>query len=494
LLVSMLYLVVCRMLTLVVLLARGERSKDLEILVLRHELSILRRQAGGRPRYEPRDRLMLAALSRAAPRHCWSAFPVRPETLLRWHRRLVARRWTCPHRRAGRPPISGEVRELIVRLARENASWGYVRIVGELRKLDINISATLVRSVLADAGIPPAPQRDRQSWRDFLRQQGDAMLACDFLTVDTLWLRRLYVLVFLSIGSRRVEYFACTPNPDTAWMLQQARNLLMDLDDRNRQIGFLLHDRDSKISAAFDAVFTGDGVRIVRTPVRAPNANAHVERWVGSVRRECLDRLLIVSRRQLPRVLRIYVQHYNGRRPTARSTLSRPIRRPALLSPAATRPPRHSPCAGATSSAASSTSTSSPPDRVSAPHGQPTRFCFLIRDRDSKYTRDFDAVFASEGIEIIKSPVRAPKANEIAERFVGTVRRECLDWLLIVNARHLEHVLRVFVDHYNAHRPHRSLDLVPPTAIGRERPVTSSTDLKRRDRLGGLIHEYSYAA
>jgi putative transposase len=207
------------------------------------------------------------------------------------------------------------VRELIVRLARENTSWGYVRIVGELRKLGINVSATLVRSVLADADIPPAPQRDRQCWRTFLRQQGDSMLACDFLAVDTVWLRRLYVLVFLAIGCRRVEYVACTSNPDTAWMLQQARNLLMDLDERGRRVRFLIHDRDSKFSAAFDAVFTGEGIRIVRTPVRAPNAIAHVERWVGSVRRECLDRLLIVGRRQLEHVLRIYVQHYNGSRP-----------------------------------------------------------------------------------------------------------------------------------------------------------------------------------
>ncbi len=313
-LVSMLYLVVCRLLAFLVLVARGDRSKELEILVLRHELSILRRQAG-RPRFESSDRLMFAALSRVVPRCSWSAFPVRPETLLRWHRRLVARRWTYPHRRPGRPPIEREIRELIVRLARENPSWGYVRIVGELRKLDINVSATLVRSVLADAGIPPAPQRDRHSWRSFLRQQGDSILACDFLTVDTVWLRRLYVLVFLSIGSRRVEYVACTSNPDTTWMLQQARNLLMDLDDRGRQVRFLLHDRDSKFAAAFDAVFTGEGIRIVRTPVRAPNANAHVERWVGSVRRECLDRLLIISRRQLEHVLRVYVRHYNRGRP-----------------------------------------------------------------------------------------------------------------------------------------------------------------------------------
>jgi hypothetical protein len=176
------YLVVCRLLAFLVLLGRGDRSKELEILVLRHELAILRRQVG-RPRFELSDRLMLAALSRVASRHCWSVFSVRPETLLRWHRRLVARSWTYPHRRPGRPPIEREVRALIVRLARENTSWGYVRIVGELRKLDINVSATLVRSVLTEAGIPSAPQRDRQSWRSFLRQQGDSILACDFLTV-----------------------------------------------------------------------------------------------------------------------------------------------------------------------------------------------------------------------------------------------------------------------------------------------------------------------
>jgi transposase InsO family protein len=258
---------------------------------------------------------VLAALSRVAPRHSSGVFPVRPETLLRWHRRLVARRWTHPHRRPGRPPLERETREQIVQLARENTSWGYLRIVGELRKLGINVSATLVRSVLADAGIPPAPQRDRQSWRAFLRQHGESMLACDFLTVDTVWLLRLYVLVFLSIGSRRVEYLACTSNPDTAWMLEQARNLLMDIDDRTRHVRFLVHDRDSKFSAAFDALFDSAGIRIIRTPVRAPNANAHVERWVGSVRRECLDRLLILGRGQLEHVLGVYVRYYNRARP-----------------------------------------------------------------------------------------------------------------------------------------------------------------------------------
>ena len=232
-LVSSLYVVVCRLLELIVLVARGDRGKELEVLVLRHELSILRRQVG-QPRFEPHDRLMLAALSRVLPRRSWNAFLVRPETLLRWHRRLVARRWTYPHRRPGRPPIGREVRELILRLARENPSWGYVRIVGELRKLGIALSATSVRNVLARAGLPPAPQRDRQSWRAFLRAHAGSILACDFFTVETVSLRRLYVLVFLSIGKRRIEYLACTRHPDTAWMLQQARNLLMELDDRGQ--------------------------------------------------------------------------------------------------------------------------------------------------------------------------------------------------------------------------------------------------------------------
>lgn len=313
-LVSVVYVLACRLFAFVLLLARGERSKELEILVLRHELSVLRRQVK-RPRLEPGDRLVLAALSRVLPRRSWSAFLVQPETLLRWHRRLVTRHWTYPHRSPGQPPIDRAVRELIVRLAGENTSWGYVRIVGELRKLGIDVSATLVRNVLVDAGLPPAPLRDRLSWRSFLRAQGESIIACDFFTVDTVWHRRLHVLVFLSIDSRRVEYLACTSKPDIAWMLQRARNLLMDLDDRGRQARFLIHDRDKKFPTAFDAIFASEGVRIIRTPVRAPNANAHVERWVGSVRRECLDRLLILGRRQLEHVLHVYVRHHNSQRP-----------------------------------------------------------------------------------------------------------------------------------------------------------------------------------
>jgi putative transposase len=206
------------------------------------------------------------------------------------------------------------VRELIRRLARENDHWGYVRIVGELRKLGITVSATLVRNVLARAGIPAAPERAASSWRSFLRQHGDSILACDFFTVDTVWLR-LYVLFFVSIRTRRIEYVACTRNPDTAWMVQQARNLLMDLDDRSQRPRFLIHDRDRKFSRAFDAILRSEGIEIVRTPIQAPNANAYAERWVGSVRRECLDRLLIFGRRQLEHVLRVYIRHFNQQRP-----------------------------------------------------------------------------------------------------------------------------------------------------------------------------------
>jgi putative transposase len=279
-----------------------------------HELSVLRRQAR-RPRLAESDRLLLAALSRLMPRRSWHAFFATPETLLRWHPRIVARRRTYSQRRPGRPPIDQTVRELILRLARENSHWGYVRIVGELRTLGVTVSATLVRNVLCRAGVPPAPERGTVSWRSFLREHEHTILACDFFTVDPVWLRRLYVLFFVSIGTRRVEYVACTANPDTAWMIEQARNLLMDLDERSERPRFLIHDRDRKFSRAFDGIFASEGIEIVRTPIQAPNANAYAERWVGSVCRECLDRLLIFGRRQLEYVLRVYIRHFNQQRP-----------------------------------------------------------------------------------------------------------------------------------------------------------------------------------
>jgi putative transposase len=311
---SFVYLALCRLVQLVVLLCRSERSKELEILLLRHELAILRRQPR-RTRLRPVDRAILAALARALPRSAWTSLSVSPATLLRWHRQLVRRRWTYPHRRPGRPPLDRRIHALVARLARENPAWGYRRIVGELQNLGISVSATSVRTILARHGLRPAPQRDELSWRDFLRQQAATTLACDFFTVETAWLKRIYVLFFISLESRRVEFVACTPNPTGAWVAQQARNLLMSLDDRGQPLRFLIHDRDCKFSGGFDYVFQSDGIAVIRTPVQAPNANAHAERWICSVRRECLDRLLIFSRRQLEHVLGVYTRHYNRHRP-----------------------------------------------------------------------------------------------------------------------------------------------------------------------------------
>ncbi len=327
---SLAYLVVRRLFELMTLCCRSPRSKELEILVLRHELSILRRHPQ-RPQLREADRLFLAALSRALPRRAWSAFSVSPRTLLRWHQRLVARRWTYPHRRPGRPPVDRDVEALVIRLARENQAWGYRRIVGELRGLGFSISASSVRAILIRHRLPPAPERDRLSWRLFLRQQATTMLACDFLTVETVWLTRIYVLFFLSLERRRIEFVASTSNPDGRWVAQQARNLLMHLVDRKQSFRFLLHDRDSKFACGFDDVFRAEGMRIIRTPIRAPDANAYAERWVGTLRRECLDRILIVNRRHLEQVLRHYTAHYNRHRPHRSLSLQPPDQAPAVL-------------------------------------------------------------------------------------------------------------------------------------------------------------------
>jgi putative transposase len=235
--------------------------------------------------------------------------------LLRWHRQLVARRWTYPHRKPGRPPLARPRRDLILRLARENPHWGYQRIAGELKGLGLAVSPTTVRKVLSSAGVPPAPERARQSWRSFLRQQAASTLACDFFTVETLPLQRIYVLFFISLATRRLEFIACTPNPDGAWVTQQARNLVMQLGEQGRRFELLIHDRDTKFSRAFDEVFRSERIEVIRTPVRAPNANAFAERWVRAVRSDCLDRMIILRHRHLERVLRVYTKHYNEHRP-----------------------------------------------------------------------------------------------------------------------------------------------------------------------------------
>jgi putative transposase len=312
---SFLYWSLRRLLELAVLRRRTEREKEIEILLLRHQLRVLERQVA-RPQLTQADRVLLAALSRVLPRAAWKqSFCVTPGTVLRWHRGLVARRWTYPHRSRGRPATSDETRELVVRLARENSAWGYRRIQGELAGLGIKLAASTVWTILREAGIEPAPKRLERSWADFLRQQAASILECDFLTVDTLFLKRFYVLFFIELATRRVHLAGITTNPDGRWVTQQARNLLMQLEDDGVHPRFLVRDRDSKFTREFDELFRSEGIRVIKAPVRAPKARAHAERWVGSVRRECLDRILIVGRRHLQQVMATYARHYNEHRP-----------------------------------------------------------------------------------------------------------------------------------------------------------------------------------
>jgi putative transposase len=356
---SFLYVAFRALLGAIVRCRRGLDFKDLELLVLRHEVAVLRRQ-GAPPKLRAADRALLAAAACHLPASSRGARLVTPRTLLRWHRALVRRKWRQSPGRRGRPRVQAEVRALVLRLARENPRWGHRRITGEVAKLGLRVSPTTVRRLLARGGLGPAPRRSGASWREFLRAQAASIVACDFFTVDSVLLRRYYVLFFIAHATRRVWLGGCTSNPTGAWVTQQARNLGLDLAD--------------------------EGTRL------------------------------------------------------------------------------------------------------------------LIRDRDCKYSGSFDEVFASNGIRSVKTPVRAPQANAIAERFVRTVRAECLDWLLIVNRRHLERVLRVFVEHYNTQRPHRSLNLQPPQRAEApqraepphraEPPTPAVGEIRRRDRLGGLIHEY----
>src|SRR5919112_3517959 len=307
---SFVYLALSRLLELMVLCWRSTDAKEVETLVLRHQLAVLRRQHP-RPRLQPQDRAPLAALSRLLPRPRWSIFVVTPETLLRWHRRMVRRRWTYPAQGRGRPSVPQQVQTVIVRLATENPRWGYQRIRGELLRLGSRVSASSVARVLRAHGLQPAPRPASTTWRSFPRPQAAGIVACDFLTVDTVFLQRLYVLCFIQLHTRRVHLAGVTANPTGAWVAQQARNLAVTLDEEATAVRFLIHDRDSKFTRALDDIWRAVGTEVIRTPIQAPNANAVAERWVGTVRRECLDHLLITGRRPLLRVLHSYVRHYN---------------------------------------------------------------------------------------------------------------------------------------------------------------------------------------
>ena len=326
---SLCYRLICWLLEFVVLRVRSEEFKELEIVVLRHELAILRRTP--RRPITAADRVLLAVASRLLPRVRWPAFIVTPATLLRWHRRLVAKRWTYT-RPVGRPPMRREIRDLVLRLARENPRWGYPRIVGELKGLGIAVSATTVRAWLRAAGLSPVGKRPEMTWREFVRAHRQSLLAVDFFTVETIWLQRLYVLFFIELGSRRVHLAGCTPNPSAAWVIQQARQLSWTLAERSDPLRFLIRDRDQKFTDGFDDVFRSDRIEVVRTPARAPQANGVAERFVRTVRAECLDRLLVLNQPHLERILEVFVDHYNRHRPHRALSLAPPEARRSVAS------------------------------------------------------------------------------------------------------------------------------------------------------------------
>jgi len=314
------YLGITNVFALLRLLPRSDHDKDTEILVLRHQLGVLQRQvADRRVRFHSADRALLAALLHRVGRPVLQRLRmlVRPDTILRWRRDLLARRHAIVSRprRRGRPRTLRSVRALVLRLARENGTWGYRRVHGELLTLGIKVAASTVWEILREAGIDPCPDRAGTTWTQFLRSQADALLAADFLETVTLTGARMYILAVIDHTSRRVRVLGATAHPTAGWVTQAARNLVMDIEDAGCHVKYLIRDRDGKYPPLFDAVLADAGITVVLSGVQLPRMNAVVERWVRTCRRELLDRTLIWNQRHLMHALREYEIFYNTHRP-----------------------------------------------------------------------------------------------------------------------------------------------------------------------------------
>ena len=261
------------------ILGLSKSDKDLEIIILRQQVRILQRKMKTTPRIFDPDRMILAALTNKY-RHSTDDSRKRihevmlifkPDTVLRWHRDLVRWKWTIKRKaKPGKPRISPELETLVVRLARENTRWGYGKIQGELLKLGYSLSASTIRNILKRHRLTPASERSSGSWRTFLGHYKDQILACDFFTVETIWLKTIYVLFFIELGTRRVRLAGCTSNPDKIWVTQQARQLIWNLKDDSQDMAFLIHDNDTKFSSSFNTIFSSEGIKIVHTHYRAP--------------------------------------------------------------------------------------------------------------------------------------------------------------------------------------------------------------------------------